>query len=80
MAAIEGDIEALQDLIGESSGNVELMDKDIAALRGQGASVGGLVAQRDALASRRDALQDQLDTLASAIGSIPDDVLAPVIS
>jgi chromosome segregation ATPase len=80
VASIEGDIEALQDLINESSGNVELMDKDIAALREQGANVGGLVTRRNELAGQRDALQAQLDTLASAIGSIPDAVDAPVIS
>ena len=80
VAVIEGDIDALQDLINESSGNVELMDKDIAHLRTQGADVGGLVARRNQLASQRDALQAQLDTLASAIGSIPDAVDAPVIS
>lgn len=80
VAVIEGDIDALQDLINESSGNVELMDKDIAQLRGQGANVGGLVARRNELAGKRDALQAQLDTLASAIGSIPDAVDAPVIS
>jgi chromosome segregation ATPase len=80
VASIEGDIEALQDLINESSGNVELMDKDIAQLREQGANVGGLVARRNELAGKRDALQEQLDTLASAIGSIPDEVGGPVIS
>jgi DNA repair exonuclease SbcCD ATPase subunit len=80
VAAIEGDIAALQSLIKESSGNIELMDKDIAALREHGAGVGGLVAQRNELASQRDALQAQLDTLASAIGSIPDAVAAPVVS
>jgi uncharacterized protein YoxC len=80
VASIEGDIDALENLINESSGNVELMDKDIAALREQGAEVGGLVARRNQLAAKRDALQAQLDTLASAIGSIPDAVDAPVIS
>ncbi len=80
VATIEGDIEALQDLINESSGNVELMDKDIAQLRERGVGVGGLVARRNELASKRDALQAQLDTLASAIGSIPDAVDAPVVS
>lgn len=80
VASIEGDIDALENLINESSGNVELMDKDIAALREQGADVGGLVTRRNQLAAKRDALQAQLDTLASAIGSIPDAVDAPVIS
>jgi DNA repair exonuclease SbcCD ATPase subunit len=80
VASIEGDIDALQNLINESSGNVELMDKDIANLRAQGANVGGLVARRNQLASQRDALQAQLDTLASAIGSIPDAVEAPLVS
>lgn len=80
VASIEGDIDALENLINESSGNVELMDKDIAALREQGADVSGLVARRNQLAAKRDALQDQLDTLASAIGSIPDAVDAPLVS
>jgi len=56
------------------------MDKDIAGLREQGADVGGLEARRNELAGKRDSLQAQLDTLASAIGSIPDAVDAPVIS
>jgi chromosome segregation ATPase len=80
ITVIEGDIVALQNLINESSGNLEAMDQDITGLREKGAGVGGLVAQRNALASKRDALQEQLDTLASAIGSIPDAVAAPVIS
>jgi DNA repair exonuclease SbcCD ATPase subunit len=80
VASIQGDIEALQGLIKESSGNLELMDKDIAALREKGANVGGLSVKRDALASKRDALQAQLDTLAVAIGSIPDAVSAPEVS
>ncbi len=80
LASIQGDIAALQALIKESSGNVELMDKDIAGLREKGANVGGLSAKRDALASKRNALQEQLDTLAAAIGSIPDAVSAPVVS
>ena len=80
VAVIEGDIGALQNLIKESSGNVALMDKDIESLRTQGADVGGLVARRNQLAGQRDALQAQLDTLASAIGSIPDAVDAPVVS
>ena len=70
VAVIEGDIDALQDLINESSGNVELMDKDIAQLREQGADVGGLVAraQRARRPARRAAgparharLRDRLD-------------------
>ncbi len=80
MASIQGDIQALQGLIKESSDNVEVMDKDIAGLREKGADVAGLAAKRDALASERDALQKQLDTLASAIGSIPDAVTPPLVS
>jgi DNA repair exonuclease SbcCD ATPase subunit len=80
VASIEGDIDALQALINESSGNVEAMDKDIATLQAEGSETVGLVAKRDELVSQRDALQEQLDTLASAIGSIPDDVAAPAVS
>jgi DNA repair exonuclease SbcCD ATPase subunit len=80
VASIQGDIQALQGLIKESSDNVEVMDKDIAGLREKGADVAGLAAKRDALAGERDALQKQLDTLANAIGSIPDSVTPPLVS
>jgi hypothetical protein len=80
IATIEGDAEALQELIRESAGNVELMDQDIAELREQGVGIAGLVARRNHLDARRDALQAQLDALASAVGSIPPAVGRPELS
>lgn len=74
IASLDRDLDALNSLINESQGNVEIITEDIKQLKEKGRNVTDLESARDALQRENNELRRQWDILIAAVDAVPDEI------